>query len=953
MSYIENHMKQCLTLTLLVILSIKSFAQITIDTATTNKMKVAISHFVQKGHLDSAELLIPQCFQIYEQSTTHMDSIEWEIMLSRVGDYFRKNGYPLQALNYYEDAYSISKKLYYEKKIRLGLILYNIGVCNLEKGFYDESIAAFEAASHIFKQEKGENDRYVAFSYISIANGYLELLDYQKALTFYRKALSIYKTQYDNAGIEKPKSVSISEGRIYNNLGTLYFEIGQIEQAIDYYEDALAIYRNHEGEEILQSLSHTFFNLTRAYIELKDYPKAYGYLAVVKDYREQVLNYPIDLGKTYDLFSQYHEHINEIEEAKMYSRKAIDIFEKVFGSKHPLLMDAHTQQGNVFLKNDEIDSAIIAYNHALNSSLAIEFYEPENPKDFEITGLVTLKLFQTFYKKASALERNYHKKKEMKYLEEVVDICHKVDFIAQQLRLSLLQNDQIMLSNHLLDIYQLAVNASFQLYELTKDNKYKEELNYFSEKKKVAALKSIIASVRAKKLSGIPEALLKKERDLASRLNFFNTEIQIIKEDNAPSVNSFKVNSFYDSLFVIRKEYDDLIADFEQNHEKYYQLRHSDEIITSHKVQSLLDEKTIVVSYAFDDKNIYITTITDTSFQIVKQSNTTNIELGEMVFELQNLLQKKTLIQKRYRDKFIELSHKLYQYLIEPIAHQINGQQKLIIIPEGILNYLPFEVLLSSDQEIDFQKMPYLINGFEISYHYSISLYSDFRQKMPYQNTNGMLAVAPIFDDGSESFMANRHHGPLLWSKEEVDYIEKRFKEECPDQKSYILLRGQACESRFKDLVQQEFFDNIHISSHGKANEQTPDLSWIAFFKDEKDSTDISDGYLYASEVYDFQLKTNLLVLSSCESGIGQLSRGEGMTSINRGFLYAGSLNIVYSIWKINDRYTFELMKGFYDNLLLGQNYATALRQSKLDMISQNPIAALPTNWAGFLLIGQ
>ena len=154
-------------------------------------------------------------------------------------------------------------------------------------------------------------------------------------------------------------------------------------------------------------------------------------------------------------------------------------------------------------------------------------------------------------------------------------------------------------------------------------------------------------------------------------------------------------------------------------------------------------------------------------------------------------------------------------------------------------------------------------------------------------------------------------------------------------------------------MLHQKHFDNIHISTHGKANEETPDLSWIAFFKDEKDTTDVSDGFLYASEVYDFQLETNLLVLSSCESGLGKLSVGEGMISTNRGFLYAGALNIVYSIWKVNDRYTFELMKGFYDNMLLGQNYATALRKSKLDMIEQSSIAALPTNWAGFLLIGQ
>jgi CHAT domain-containing protein len=916
-------------------------------------MSVLIGQFIQKGHLDSAKLLIPSHLECLEFSTTLSDSIEWEYSLSYLGDDFRRNGYPIQALLHYENALSIANKIYKKKKIRQGKILYNIGIGNIEKGFYDEAILAFEKAGNIFKIERGENDRYVAFSYVCIANGYSEMLDYEKALTFYRKALSIYKTKYNGEGAKKPRSVSISEGRINNNLGDLYFDKGEVEKAIEYYETALVIYRGFEGEEIEKSLTYTFFNLARTYLKLEDYDKAYGYLKVVKNYRENTVNYPIDLGEVYNLLSQYYEGKEEIMKAKYYSRKAISIFENIFGSKHPSLMDAHTHFGNVFFNHNELDSAIIEYNRALNSSLAIDFYDTDDLQEFEITGLVTLRLFDAFHKKALVLQKLYQSSNDLNDLKEVIEICQKVDLIAQELRLSLQHSDQITLGEHLLETYQLAVNASFKLFELTKDNAYKDELNYFSEKKKVATLSSIITSVRAKNLGEIPEELLRKERDLASRLNFFNTEIQIVKEENSPSVNSFKVNSFYDSIFVIREEYDCLIEDFESNHEKYYQLKHSGEITTGSQVQSILDKNTMIVSYAFDDENVYITTITDTSFQIVKQSNMIDIELEKTVLELHKLLQKKTLIQKRHRDKFIDASHKLYQYLIEPIAEQITGQQKLIIIPEGILNYVPFEVLMSSNDEINFQKMPYLIKDFEISYHYSISLYTDFTQKAAYENENGMLAVAPVFDDGSENFMPSRQHGSLLWSKKEVDYIKKRFNEECPDQVIDVLLRNEACEGSFKQLLNQKHFDNIHISTHGEANEQTPDLSWIAFFKDENDTTDVSDGFLYASEVYDFQLKTNLLVLSSCESGLGKLSKGEGMISTNRGFLYAGALNIVYSIWKVNDRYTFELMKGFYDNMLLGQSYAAALRQSKLDMIEQSPIAALPTNWSGFLLIGQ
>jgi CHAT domain-containing protein len=100
------------------------------------------------------------------------------------------------------------------------------------------------------------------------------------------------------------------------------------------------------------------------------------------------------------------------------------------------------------------------------------------------------------------------------------------------------------------------------------------------------------------------------------------------------------------------------------------------------------------------------------------------------------------------------------------------------------------------------------------------------------------------------------------------------------------------------------------------------------------------------------RLDADLLVLSSCESGVGKLIKGEGVMAITRGFFYAGARNIMVSLWRIYDKQTAIFMKEFYRNILRGEDFARALRLAKLCMI-ENPSTSFPGKWAGFVLIGS
>ncbi|MFN2126607.1 MAG: CHAT domain-containing protein, partial [Anaerolineales bacterium] len=145
----------------------------------------------------------------------------------------------------------------------------------------------------------------------------------------------------------------------------------------------------------------------------------------------------------------------------------------------------------------------------------------------------------------------------------------------------------------------------------------------------------------------------------------------------------------------------------------------------------------------------------------------------------------------------------------------------------------------------------------------------------------------------------------------------------------------------------------LHFATHGFVNTSKPELSGILLAQD---STLSEDGILYSGEIYNLKLDADLTVLSACETGLGEIKEGEGLIGLARALLFAGSKNIIVSLWKVADKSTSDLMIGFYENLLEAkqekQEFSQALRQAKLTMIEEGKFAH-PFYWSPFILIGK
>ncbi len=301
--------------------------------------------------------------------------------------------------------------------------------------------------------------------------------------------------------------------------------------------------------------------------------------------------------------------------------------------------------------------------------------------------------------------------------------------------------------------------------------------------------------------------------------------------------------------------------------------------------------------------------------------------------------------------QYQESSFYIYNQLLKPIENIIRNKN-LIIIPDGKLAYLPFEVLTNeyiAFDRINYKGLPYLLYKNHFSYSYSASfLFNNNNRSQTAAKKLG--AFAPTYNNiGSmpEGFTSFRQEYrerlfPLKGIKDEVQKISELLHGD-------MYLDYRANEKTFKKVA--PFYDILHLAMHTIMDDQNPMYSKMAFTQQE-DSTE--DGFLNTYELYNMKLNSRMAVLSSCNSGSGKMQRGEGVMSLARGFIYSGCPSIIMTLWSVEDKSGVKLMTSFYKNLLKGKTKSESLQLSKIEFIENaDQLRAHPYFWSGYVVIGS
>ena len=284
-------------------------------------------------------------------------------------------------------------------------------------------------------------------------------------------------------------------------------------------------------------------------------------------------------------------------------------------------------------------------------------------------------------------------------------------------------------------------------------------------------------------------------------------------------------------------------------------------------------------------------------------------------------------------DKWIQSGHDLYRAYVAPYVPA--DTRKLLVIPDGPLSHLPFEALITempdvnSSAETDLSTLKYLLHKYPVSYQYAAKLRSISQTKNSHKGIS-FAAFAPAYSGVFPHLSFNQMEGSKI-----------------AELMNGTVYKGEsATESHFKQFA--ALYSLIHLAMHTSINDSLPNYSALIFSLPQNKQ---EDGLLYVSEIYGMELSADLLVLSACQTAVGNYHRGEGIRSIARAFQYAGISSLIMSYWNVNDKSTSTLMKYFYQNLNDRSPKDISLQLAKQKMINDG--FAHPYFWSAFVLAGE
>ena len=364
--------------------------------------------------------------------------------------------------------------------------------------------------------------------------------------------------------------------------------------------------------------------------------------------------------------------------------------------------------------------------------------------------------------------------------------------------------------------------------------------------------------------------------------------------------------------------------------------------VTLKQVQnSGLEKKSVIMEYFLGSSSSVLWVITPDSYKMIRlpDHNTLEKQVESLRFALLNPDQdsKSFLHQSGYY---------LYSKLFQPAEALLSKKSQVMIMPDGILNYIPFEVLIATEPEMDkerpFEKLDYLGKRYCFSYGQSASVYLSMlnpRSSSPETLTDRkeMLAFGnPLYMD---------KYKQLEFSGEEVYTIATLF----PAGSVTLFTEKNATEENAKKENLLSGYRYIHFATHGVIDDEDPLKSGLVL---SQDNGSPEDGILSAKEISEMKLNAELVVLSACQTGLGKLVRGEGMIGLSRSLILAGASAVVVSLWSVSDQSTSLLMKQFYKNLTIKRlSVAKSLQQARNLMI-RNASYSHPFFWGPFILIG-
>lgn len=809
----------------------------------------------------------------------------------------------------------------------------SLAIAHREKDNYEQALVYFNRGlEEIYKSEEIDSiDLAVIYNDLGVT--YRLQGDFELSLEYYKKVLNLYKNI--------PATDSIQIARTYSNIGNAYSSLEDYKQAIFYFNKAVnAIEKMASSTSKTTLLTRVYHNLILAYQKNKQFDEA----AIIiekffqlpkKNIQKFVLIYR-DLG-----ISQLH--FKQKEKALESFFKGLKISNETYSFKHPKKAIFYNQIAKVYSQQNEFEKALLNHQKALNNltldSVALQNPFP-NPSLQQIISKIDLLRSLGF--KIETLQKKYQQTQDLPTLKAIYQTCQLTDSLIVKMRQSYkAEGSKNYLAKNALSTYEGAIKTALLLYEKTKDPTYQEAAFTFAEKNKATILLESLQDNKAK-FQHIPEHLIVQEKELSQEIIFAEKKLYEIEKKQDQKAEKEK---WQNQLFTYKRKREKLLQEFAQKYPSYFSLKFNTQISSIKSIQENLQADQAILEYFVGDSIIYTFLIQKADFNTysLKKPDAfqkTIQQYRKAISNIQFINDSTTLAQIR----LYQQGNQLYEWLLsDPLSHLSINVDRLIIIPDDLLGYINFEALPQSKEK----NASFLIQDYNISQAYSATLLQEQLQTYTKATTEDSLIYAGFAPQYPKNFTIepttrNEKLADLPHARKAVEILSKQIKGE-------QWIGPAATEENFKKYAPK--YKLLHLAMHGIIDDENPLFSKLIFTPNTSTN---EDDQLHANELYNIKLNAHLAVLSACNTGVGQLKKGEGIMSLSRAFTYAGCPSLVISLWSIPSKASANIISQFHLYLKEGQNIDDALKQAKLHYLENaSQERKHPYFWAGFTLIGD
>ena len=797
-------------------------------------------------------------------------------------------------------------------------------------------VGAFEkaasAAAEALDAARRAGDRRLEGAALSrTGNALFYREEFPKALARFQAALAIARELGDSVG----------EAQALQDIGIVHRNLGQPEEALEFLHQALSLFRRTGSKppicSALQNLGKTYANLGAHRLAAQAYEEAWELYAGGNP--ETSYNTLLRTGQLYlesgqparalELFQQAQawlgnrtlpgrgmvddglgsalEELGRIGEAIEVRRRALAVSDPTFMAKHLQAL------GRLHLDRD--------------GSLAAQYFQRAATAWMECKHMLNWKGHAAL---AEAYRRQGDFERAIRSYESAIDLLESLrgQLASPQNRAAFLgKND---------GIYEQFVEVLMERHE---DGPGRgDDLRAFAmlERGKARAVLDGIVEARLGARRSLDEDLRQREDELSRRL----AALRLGSQDR---------RQILERIEATEQELERLVAVIRRRNPRYAATWYP-QPLTPEQARGILEKESAVLAYEMTSEHVFGFVVTANSFHAERLP----CSLEPVARRVQNYVE---LIAQGDEAGTKAIGRRIYLDLVAPLRNHISPRiRRLILIPDGVLHYLPFEALPQGDLD------RYLVEDFAISYSPSLTVLAQLRNPRGGLDSPGradlLVFASPEFRNVLEaragtpaaSAMTRFLHEAENWPIAPLGFAaqEARAIMQYAGAGSAVYTGTQASEGRLKTLPLDRF-RVVHFSTHAVVSESQPSRSALVLAAGPQEK---EDGFLQAREIYRLVLPSELVVLAACQTARGPILSGEGVQGLAQAFFYAGAHSVIASLWNINDERTSRFMAALYRHLSEGLSKSDALRAAKLDLLGNSSTRA-PRFWAPFVLIGE